>query len=217
MFSKKQPEADVEIEEGTLTDQTMGRCLTQKAVENPSSSKVPWIPTVIQGVTLDPLDGVSYLVMMVEMPSHVDNKGLLNVKVTDDGRFLEVHRPRGQIVSDMGFAEKAMVHDGGKHIDPANIRSFVGVLNTALWEVRGRKNGGVIYDLAKITLLEAVQPSKKPIVKLIEAYDRTCGLLVILQTKSREKVMSDDESDDGKLVFSPAANKKRNSASLHVV
>jgi hypothetical protein len=189
--------------------------LTQKAIESPGSSKVAWLPTVIQGTALDPMSGVNYLVMMVELPAHVHSKSLLNVKVTECGRYLEVHRPRGQIISDMGFAEKAMIHDGGKHIDPANIRSFVGALNTALWEVRGRKNGGVIFDQAKITLSEPVQPSIKPILKLIEASDRTCGLLVILQTKSSEKVMSDDDSDDGKLtVFSPATKKKRNSASL---
>jgi hypothetical protein len=65
LSNNNQPE--VEVEEGNLTDQIMGRCLTQKAIENPGSSKVAWLPTVIQGTALDPMSGVNYLVMMVEL------------------------------------------------------------------------------------------------------------------------------------------------------
>jgi hypothetical protein len=39
-----------------------------------------------------------------------------------DGRFIEVLRPRGEIVSNMGYAEKVMIKDGGKNINPANVR-----------------------------------------------------------------------------------------------
>jgi hypothetical protein len=64
-------------------------------------------------------------------------------------------------------------------------------------------------------MVEAAQPFKTRILKLMEACNRTCGLLVILQAKSSEKLMSNNKRDNGKLiVFLPAAKKKRSSASI---
>jgi hypothetical protein len=194
--------------------------MTEKATAASIETKVPpplWVPTVIQGTAQDPDNGRTYLVLMVELPCNINSTAMLHVKVTADGRFIEVLRPRGDIVSNMGYAEKVMMMDGGKHINPANVRLFVGALNKPLWDLRGMKKSGIIYDTAKISLLEPANPTKKPVIKLMQANgDGTCGILVILQTQRSEEVMSDDDTDDGRLVtvLSPIKKKKRNIASI---
>jgi hypothetical protein len=173
------------------------------------------MPTVIQGVVQDLDDGISSLVMLVELPANIVNKALLTVKVTPDGKFLEVFRPRGQIISDVGYAEKAMEHDGGKTIPATKIRLFVGILDKALSELSEKKRSGMIVDHAKIALLEPVNPDKKLIVKLIGAGDNTCAMLVIMQTKSSEEVVSDDDANDDRLtMYSPVNKKKRSSVAM---
>jgi hypothetical protein len=185
---------------------------TEKAAAAPIETKVPsplWVPTVVQGTARDPDNGRTYLVLMVELPCNINSKAMLHVKVTADGRFIEVLRPRGEIVSNMGYVEKVMLMDGGKHINPANVRLFVGALNKPLWDLRGMKKSGTIFDTAKISLLEPANPTKKPVIKLMQAGDGTCGILVVLQTQRCEEVMSDDDTDDGRLTVSPIKKKKR--------
>jgi hypothetical protein len=140
------------------------------------------MPMVIQGVVQDLDNGISSLVMLVELPANVVKKALLAIKVTAYGKTLDMYCPRGQIISNIGYAEKAMEHDGGKTIAASKIWLFVGVLDKALRDLRENKTTSMIVDHAEITLLEPVNPNKKLIVKLIGAGDNTCGMLLVMQT-----------------------------------
>lgn len=209
-ISNNQPVVEEKNEEKKAVSANL--FISKQAAENANATKVPWMPTVIQGVVQDLDDGISSLVMLVELPANVVNKALLTVKVSADGKSLDVYRPRGQIISDVGYAEKAMEHDGGKTIAASKIRLFVGVLDKALRDLRENKTTGMIVDHAKITLLEPVNPNKKLIVKLIGAGDNTCGMLVVMQTQSSEEIVSDDDMDEDRLtVYSPVNKKKRSS------
>jgi hypothetical protein len=170
------------------------------------------MPTVIQGAVQDLDDGISSLVMLVKLPTNIVNKALLTIKVMPDGKFLEVFRPHSQIISDDGYAEMAMEHDGGKTIPVTKNRLFVGILDKALSELREKKRSGMIIDHAKIALLEPVNPDKKLIVKLIGAGDNTCAMLVILQTKSSEEVVSKDDVNEDRLTVYSRVNKKKHSS-----
>jgi hypothetical protein len=49
------------------------------------------------------------------------------------------------------------------------------------------KKSGIIFDTAKISLLEPANPTKKPVIKLLEAGDGTCGILVFYKRKVAQR------------------------------
>ena len=145
--------------------------------------------------------------VLVSVEANITNKSYMNVKVSDDGKVMEVSRPRGQAVNDMAFVEMAMVDDNGKNIDAANVALYIGALNKSLIELRGKKRSVAPFDTATIQLLEPVY-NDKVVTKLYACPDRTFGLLVMLRCKSSIEYMSDDDSD-GEVVDYSSAEKKR--------
>jgi hypothetical protein len=82
---------------------TASAFVSKQAADSLSATKVPWMPTGVQGVVQDLKDGVSSLVLLVELPANIINTALLTVKLLADGKILEVFRPRGKILSDVGY------------------------------------------------------------------------------------------------------------------
>ena len=205
--SNNQPVADVKNGSDSLVASAF---VSKQAADSLTYTKVPWMPTVVQGVVQDLKDGVSSLVLLLELPANIINTALLTIKITADGKFLEVFRPRGKILSDVGYVAKAMEHDNGATIPTRKVNLFVGVLEKALWDLRDKKKSGMIIDYAKIPLQEQVNVAKKMTTKLVGANDNTSAMLIVLQTLSSEEVVSDEEvHTDLFKVHSPLNSKKR--------
>jgi hypothetical protein len=147
--------------------------------------------------------------------ANIINKALLNAKLLANGKFLEVFRPRGQFLADIGYIAKAMEQDGSKTIPLGKIDLFVGVLEKAIRELRDKKKLGMIIDFAKIPLQEQVNLQKKMTIKLVGAGNNTCGMLVMMQMQSSEELVSEDDKDEDPLtVYLPVNKKKHTSSSM---
>jgi len=185
------PEADARANSEAVV---ANRALEEEGKEKLRGMRItgePWIPTATQ-CTFKGLDATRKLVVVMELPSNVVKKWMLEIELSMDGKLLTVIRPRPMCVTTTDSIVDVL--ETMERLDPKHIPFIQAGLQDAHERFR-HKEKDQIYDSVTVTLQETVDKKKHFLSKIFRCNDGSVGLICIFDIPKNE-IYFEHESDD---------------------
>ena len=164
---------------------------TKKTASGIVATDQPWVPSSNQAV-VSGLDQLKKLVVVVEIPSNITSKSMMEIEVNHDGTAMKITRPRPMCVSNTDNVKDAL--ESMKKLTEDYVTSFLIQLEGNYKELR-KARGDDIYDTTVITLATTVDPLKAFKKRVFMCDDGSCGLVAVFDLPV-EELYDNHESDD---------------------